>query len=163
MGHIKEEDYRSNTNQRSYPFNSLQPPGIGLRSSGVKQNMMPANSSVMRMSKQSHATAATANFRSVPKRKRGKKVLTERNDQLRLPKLDSAYLRHPGEGTQFRNVRMKSTIRKELNKYVPRICGLCGVKHLPGEPHRARNAATFNYKSGFSRPPKAPKRSNLNV
>jgi len=47
-----------------------------------------------------------------------------------------------------------------------RICGLCGAKHAPGEPHRARNAATFNFKSGLSKgPPKGSKnvRASLNL
>lgn len=90
-------------------------------------------------------------------------MLTERNsDHVHLPKLESTYLRHPGEGTKFRNVKIKSNVRKELKKYESRICGLCGAKHAPGEPHKTRNAATFNFKSGMSRPPKVYPRVNLN-
>lgn len=28
------------------------------------------------------------------------------------------------------------------------MCGLCGAKHAPGEPHRAQRAADFNHKTG---------------
>ena len=34
--------------------------------------------------------------------------------------------------------------------------------HAPGEPHKTRNAASFNTKSGVSRPPLKPTRVNLN-
>ena len=32
------------------------------------------------------------------------------------------------------------------------MCGLCGTKHAPGEPHRARNAGNFNARTGLSGP-----------
>ena len=28
------------------------------------------------------------------------------------------------------------------------MCGLCGTKHAPGEPHKAMNASFFNGKTG---------------
>ena len=33
-----------------------------------------------------------------------------------------------------------------------KMCGLCGTKHAPGEPHRARNAASFNVRTGKAGP-----------
>jgi len=110
----------------------------------------------------SHASAMHSRGRGKGKKKRQKKGLTERNsDNVHLPKLGQTYLKHPGEGTKFRNVRVKSKIRKELKKYESRICGLCGAMHAPGEPHKARNAASFNFKSGQSRPPQKTNRVNL--
>ena len=32
------------------------------------------------------------------------------------------------------------------------MCGLCGTKHAPGEPHRAWNAAAFNVRTGQAGP-----------
>ena len=88
LGHIKEEDYRGNNSQLNKVMRNIKGNYTG---------------HTMRMSKQSHATAATAAFTKfgAGKKKRGKKTLTERSEtnHLKLPKLDSAYLRHPGEGT----------------------------------------------------------------
>lgn len=33
-----------------------------------------------------------------------------------------------------------------------KLCGLCGTKHAPGEPHRAKNAASFNVRTGKAGP-----------
>lgn len=33
-----------------------------------------------------------------------------------------------------------------------KMCGLCGTKHAPGEPHKARNAASFNVRTGKAGP-----------
>ena len=110
---------------------------------------------------------ATARGRQKKRRKKQGRdeILIKENEHLSLPRLENkTYLQHPGTGTHFRKIKIKSSsVLKELNKYQVRICGLCGAKHAPGEPHRTRNAATFNFKSGFSRAPKIPQRTPLEM
>ena len=100
-------------------------------------------------------------------RKRNQKVLTERKSEaFKLPKLDSAYLQHPGEGTTFKKVKVRRDVLKEVNKYSSQICGTCGAKHAPDEPHRTRNSASIisTLTSSVSKPPKAPSaRPKLNA
>ena len=85
-------------------------------------------------------------------------MMTERKSEpFKLPKLDSAYLQHPGEGTQFKKVKARLDVNKEITKYQAKICGTCGAKHAPDEPHRTRNSASIiSNLNPIAKPPKAP-------
>ena len=68
---------------------------------------------------------------------------------LRLPSLGSQYAKPPKvpggaiEKTRFRQIME--------NYYAARMCGICGTVHAPGEPHKSRNASTYNPKTGNSK------------
>ena len=68
---------------------------------------------------------------------------------VRLPNLNnrSAYLQHPGEGLAGK-AKYKPGLKQVMNQYPVKMCGLCGAKHAPGEPHRAQKAAHFNQRTG---------------
>ena len=114
MGHIKEEDFRSKNHLKSmipkYP--QAQPAGVSIREQPVRQSVAQGNQ-VMRIS---NLNKSAINNLKPGKRKRGKRTLTDRGDdrrggKVKLPVIESAYLRHPGEGTELRNVRLKPSIR----------------------------------------------------
>ena len=111
MGHIKEEDFRSKNNLKSmipkYP--QAQPAG---KEQPVRTKVLQGNQ-VMRISNLNNSMVGNL---KPGKRKRGKRTLTDRGDdrrggKVKLPVIESAYLRHPGEGTELRNVRLKPSIR----------------------------------------------------
>ena len=83
----------------------------------------------------------------LPKYAGKKKIKSDRGNQLKLPQLtqNSAYLRHPGEGMGMRGGKPPKGKRKAEagGGSVAKMCGLCGTKHAPGEPHRAMNASFF--------------------
>ena len=92
---------------------------------------------------------------------------------MKLPQLsnNSAYLRHPGEGMGMRGKPPKGK-RKGLVGAGPsaKMCGLCGTKHAPGEPHKAMNASFFQGKitskriiGGYIAPNMAKKRNSRAV
>jgi hypothetical protein len=58
---------------------------------------------------------------------------------VKLPDLKSAYLEHPSEGMVIRgkNGEVRKFKTKTGNAKI--MCGICGVKHVPGEPHAARS------------------------
>lgn len=56
-------------------------------------------------------------------------------------------MQHPGEGLNLR-VKYKPSLAQVLTSYPVKMCGLCGAKHAPGEPHRSHKASHFNHKTG---------------
>lgn len=75
-----------------------------------------------------------------------KKIKSDRVGPVKLPNLTSAYLRHPGEGMNMgRPPRGKKRLAESSNA---KMCGLCGSKHAPGEPHKSKQASQFNGKTG---------------
>lgn len=80
-----------------------------------------------------------------------KKIKSDRGGNVRLPQLsnNSAYLKHPGEGMGMRPPKAKRKLAG--GGPVAKMCGLCGTKHAPGEPHKAMNASFFQGKPGKKR------------
>ena len=75
-----------------------------------------------------------------------KKTKSDRAGGVKLPNLKSAYLEHPAEGLNMRSMGMKQSVRQAINNNPVKMCGLCGTRHAPGEPHQARKASQFNSK-----------------
>lgn len=70
-----------------------------------------------------------------------KKIKSDRGGPVKLPNLSSAYLRHPSEGLNMRGLKPPKGKRKLVESSNAKMCGLCGTKHAPGEPHRTSKAA----------------------
>mgnify|MGYP001030163572 FL=1 len=81
----------------------------------------------------------------LPKYVGKKKIKSDRGGPVRLPQLtnNSAYLRHPGEGMGMKGKPPKGKRKVAGGGSVAKMCGLCGTKHAPGEPHKAMNASFF--------------------
>ena len=68
---------------------------------------------------------------------------------LRLPSLGSQYLKPPRiPGQPVERGRFRQIME---DYYARRMCGICGTVHAPGEPHKSRNASTYNPKTGNSK------------
>jgi|TARA_B110000305_G_C18927731_1_gene398094 hypothetical protein len=74
----------------------------------------------------------------------------KKKSPVRLPNLKSAYLEYPGEmlGLKKTGSSLKPTVRETINHSPIKMCGLCGTRHAVGEPHKAKNAAGFNSRTG---------------
>ena len=75
-----------------------------------------------------------------PKNKSERSHLSQ-GKNLKLPSLknnnQSAYLQHPGEGLNKSKIKAKPLVNQVIRSYPVKMCGLCGSKHAPGEPHKA--------------------------
>jgi len=72
----------------------------------------------------------------IKKKKKSKNNSVDRGGKqiTKLPNINSAYLKPP-DG-------VKSKLGYLLNFYNPiKMCGLCGHKHAPGEPHYSKRAS----------------------
>jgi hypothetical protein len=77
-----------------------------------------------------------------------KKIKSDRGGIVKLPNLTSAYLRHPSEGMGGMALRKPPRVAKKKEISNAKMCGLCGTKHAPGEPHVSKQASQFNGKIG---------------
>jgi hypothetical protein len=140
---IKEEDF-NNSRGKKHLSGQGKPeiPGIHLRDSGVKQQLFTGNQ-IMKMTKYSQNTGRASKKTNKTYNSLGSKP------PVKLPNLKSAYLKHPGEGL---NLQRKATVKQQM-AFVTNVkmCGLCGSKHAPGEPHRAKQASQFSTRRGVAK------------
>ena len=66
--------------------------------------------------------------------------------------MSSAYLQPPRiAGGAGGGGRINDLLKGYQDKNRSRMCGICGVIHAPGEPHKTRRGKDFNHKTGMSR------------
>ena len=99
-----------------------------------------------------HSSNVTGMTNVTRKKRKVKAGQSERTRQdVKLPPMSSAYLQPPRLRGNGERSRLKQLMDGYNDKNRKRMCGICGILHAPGEPHKSRRARDFNQKNGMSR------------